>query len=326
MEKLSGKNVLITGGMGLIGSNLAGKLANAGASVTILDAMIDGLGGNQFNIHEIKDKVKLIIADVRDKKTVAEAVKGKDYIFHLAGQVDHHRSIEQPFEDLDIRCAGTLTLLESVRKNNDKAKIIYAGTRAEYGRVDKLPATEKTPTMPIGMYAITSLAAEHMTTMYNRLYGIKSCCLRITNTYGPRHQMKKPYGVVNWFIRKALDRQPLEVMGDGKALRDLLFVEDCCEAMAMAAASEKADGQVFNLATGKGTSFLHLAKEVIKTNGSGEYRLAPYPNITKQLEPGSFVADTGRIKKILGWKPRTTLADGLSKTINFYRQNRQHYW
>ncbi|MBI2144028.1 SDR family NAD(P)-dependent oxidoreductase [Candidatus Woesearchaeota archaeon] len=327
-DSFNGKNALITGGMGFIGSNLAAKLAGNGADVTILDAMIEGLGGNQFNIHDIKNKIKAIAADVRDKKAVAEAVKGKDFIFHLAGQVDHHRSVGQPFEDLDIRCNGTLTLLEECRKNNDDAKIVYSGTRAEYGAVKKLPASEEeTPAKPIGMYAITSLAAENMMLMYNRLHGTRSCCLRITNTYGPRHQMKKPYGIVNWFIRLAMEGKPITVMGDGKTLRDYLYVEDCCDAlMAAAAASEKSEGETFNAATGTGLSFLELAKEIIKANGRGDYKLVPYPDETKQLEPGSFVADIGKIRKLLRWTPKTPLSEGLKATIAFYRKNKQHYW
>ncbi|MBI2580197.1 GDP-mannose 4,6-dehydratase [Candidatus Woesearchaeota archaeon] len=326
LKSLKSKNILITGGLGFIGSNLAMQLAKAGAAVTVLDAMIEGLGGNQFNIHGVKDKVKVVIGDVRDKKTVADAVRGKDVVFHLAGQVDHSRSIEFPFEDLDIRCNGTLTLLEECRKNNDSAAIIYSGTRAEYGAVKKLPATEETPTKPIGMYAITSLAAENMILMYNRLYGLRSCSLRITNTYGPGHQMRKPYGVVNWFIRLAMDGKPITVMGDGKMLRDYLYVEDCCDAFMAAAENPKSSGEVLNVATGKGTSFIELAREVIRANGNGSYKLVPYPEETRQLEPGSFVADAAKIRKLLHWQPKTSLANGIRATTNFYRQNKRHYW
>ncbi|MBI2140892.1 GDP-mannose 4,6-dehydratase [Candidatus Woesearchaeota archaeon] len=328
-KSLKGKKALITGGLGFIGSSLAMQLAKLGADVTVIDALIPGLGGNEFNIQKVKDKIKVITGDVRDKKIVAEAVKGKDVIFHLAGQVDHHRSVELPFEDLDIRCNGTLTLLEECRKNNDTATIIYSGTRAQYGAAGGLPVTEEFPTKPLGMYAITSLAAEQMMLMYNRLHGIKTCCLRITNTYGPRHQMRKPYGVVNWFIRLAMEGMPITVMGDGKTLRDYLYVEDCCDAFiaTMAAAENgKSAGEVLNVATGKGTSFAELAKEVIKANGSGSYKFIPYPNETKQLEPGNFVADITKIKKLLQWKPKTALAQGIKATITFYRQNRHHYW
>lgn len=326
LKSFKSKKVLITGGLGFIGSNLAMQLAKAGAAVTILDAMIEGLGGNLFNIGDVKDKVKAVIGDVRDKKAVADAVRGKDVIFHLAGQVDHHRSVELPFEDLDIRCNGTLTLLEECRKNNDSAKIVYSGTRAQYGAVKKLPATEETPTRPIGMYAITSLAAENIVLMYNRLYGLKSCSLRITNTYGPRHQMRKPYGVVNWFIRLAMEGRPITVMGDGKTVRDYLYVEDCCDAFMAAADNPKSSGEVLNVATGKGTSFVELASEVIKANGNGSYKLVPYPEETRQLEPGSFAADTAKIRKLLHWQPKTSLANGIRATINFYRQNKRHYW
>ncbi|MBI2549634.1 GDP-mannose 4,6-dehydratase [Candidatus Woesearchaeota archaeon] len=323
---MKGKNILITGGLGFIGSNLATKLAGLGANVTVVDALIEGLGGNKFNVHDVKEKVNAVVGDIRDKKLVAKLVRGKDYIFHLAGQVDHHRSIERPFEDLDIRCNGTLALLEACRKNNDNAKIVYTGTRAEYGAVKKIPVAEETPTKPLGMYAITSLAAENMMLMYNKLYGLRICCLRITNTYGPRHQMKLPYGIVNWFVRLAMDNKPITVMGDGKVLRDYLYVEDCCEALIAAAASERANGEAFNVATGKGTSFLELAKEVIRANGGGSSRFVPYPKETKQLEPGDFVADIRKVKKLLEWEPKTGLAEGLKATINFYRKNKSRYW
>ena len=176
------------------------------------------------------------------------------------------------------------------------------------------------------MYAITSLAAENMMLMYHRLYGLASCSLRITNTYGPRHQMKKPYGIVNWFIRRVLDNEPIEVMGEGKILRDVLFVDDCVEAFLLAATNKKSHGQVFNVASGKGISFAEIAKAAIKASGSGRYKLVPYANMNRNLEPGSFIASNDKIRKALGWKPKTALADGLAATINFYRKNKQHYW
>jgi UDP-glucose 4-epimerase len=326
MTDFKGNEVLITGGLGFIGSNLAHMLFQKGAKVTILDAKIEGLGWNIQNISEIKDKIKVVIADVRDEKIIAEAVKGKDLIFHLAGQVDHQRSVDLPFEDLDIKCKGTLTLLEACRKNNRTVKIVYSGTRAEYGSVQKLPAKENsTPTNPIGMYAITSLAAENMMLMYHRIHGIKTCCARITNTFGPRHQMKKPNGVVNWFIRQIIDNRPIELMGNGRYLRDLLYVDDCCEALLTLATSEESTGHVYNVASGKGISFLNLAKEIIKSNGSGTYKLIPYKEEIKQLEPGNFFADNSKLKK-LGWSPGKKLDEGIRQTIRFYRAEKKHYW
>lgn len=323
---MNGKNVLITGGLGFLGSNLAIKLVEQGAKVTVLDAMIPGLGGNEFNVHEIKDKIAIIKGDARNEKAVAKLVQGKDFIFHLAGQVDHHRSMENPLEDLDIRCKGTIVLLEAIRKNNRKCKLIFSSTRAVYGSPEKIPVKEAASTNPKGMYAVTSLAAEKMIVIYNHIYGIRSSILRITNGYGPRQQMKKPYGVANWFVRQVIDGNPIKLMGDGKNLRDFLYVDDISNALIAAALSEKANGEVFNVASGKGVSFVELAKAVINSYGGGSYEFVPYPEDTRKLEPGSFVADTGKITKALGWKPKMQLEEGLRLTIQFYSKNKKHYW
>ncbi len=319
-------NVLITGGLGFLGSNLAIKLAESGNDVTILDAMIPGLGGNDFNVSTVKNKVVVVKDDVRNEKTVAKLVKGRDVIFHLAGQVDHHRSMEHPEEDLDIRCRGTLTLLEAMRRYNTSAKLVFSSTRAVYGSPEKLPVDEKAQTNPKGMYAATSLTAEKMIAIYGNVYGIPHSILRITNGFGPRQQMVKPYGVANWFVRKVIDGNPITLMGDGKTLRDYLYVDDMSSAFIAAATSEKANSEVFNVASGKAVSFIELAKEVIKQSGSGNYEFVPYPEDTRKLEPGSFVADTSKITRMLKWKPQMKLGDGLKLTIQFYKANKQHYW
>lgn len=323
---MKGKNVLITGGLGFLGSNLSIKLVGQGASVTIVDAMIPGLGGNNFNVHEIKGKINIVKGDVRNEKVMANMVKNKDVVFHLAGQVDHHRSMQNPLEDLDIRCKGTLILLEALRKNNAKCKLVFSSTRAVYGSPEKLPVPETASTNPKGMYAVTSLAAEKLMLIYNSIYGIKSCILRITNGYGPRQQMRKPYGVANWFVRQVIDNKPIKIMGDGNTLRDFLYVDDISKAFIAAALSEKAVGEVFNVASGKGTSFLQLAEAVIAANGSGSYETVPYPKDVRKLEPGSFVADVSKITRMLGWKPKSSFNEGLVATVGFYKKHKAEYW
>src|SRR4030066_1277203 len=222
-----GKKVLVTGGLGFIGSNLAVRLIEVGAKVTLVDNMMPRLGGNLFNVRDIVDRIHINFSDVRDAHSMDYLVKGQEIIFHLAGQVNHVDSIRNPIQDLDINCRGTLVLLESCRKYNREVKIVFAGTRGEYGSSVTLPVGEDHPTNPKGIYAVTNLSAEKMVLVYHDVHKIQGACLRITNTYGPRHQMAHDeYGVLNWFIRKAVDDEVIPVFGDGRILRDFLYVDD----------------------------------------------------------------------------------------------------
>lgn len=322
-----GKEVLITGGLGFIGSNLAIELVKYGAKVTIVDNMLPRQGGNLFNIKEIEDKVKVNFSDVRNQLSMNHLVKGKDYVFHLAGQVNHVDSMRNPIQDLEINCLGTLVLLESLRHHNRNARVIFAGTRGEYGKSVKLPVDEDHPTNPKGIYAVTNLTAEKMVLVYHDIFGIKGVCLRITNTYGPRHQMQHDeYGVFNWFIRKALDDDVIPVFGDGKILRDFLYVEDLVECMLMTALTEEAYGMVFNVGTGIPVSFIELARKIVEIAGSGRIEFREFTKERKEVEPGDYYADISRIKKVVGWQPKTSLEEGIRKTVDFYRKYKEYYW
>jgi len=271
MKNFKGKEVLITGGLGFIGSNLSIELVKQGAHVTIVDNMLPRQGSNLFNIKEIEDKVRVNISDIRNQLSMNYLVKGKDYIFHLAGQVNHVDSMRNPLQDLEINCAGTLVLLEALRHNNRNAKVIFAGTRGEYGASVSLPVDEDHPTNPKGIYAVTNLTAEKMVLVYDDIFGIKGVCLRITNTYGPRHQMMHDeYGVFNWFIRKAMDNEEIPVFGDGRILRDFLYVKDLVTCILMTATTDGAYGKVFNVGTGVPVSFVELAKKIVEIAGTGK--------------------------------------------------------
>src|SRR4030066_1696278 len=259
------KRVLVTGGLGFIGSNLSARLVDVGARVTIVDNMIPRLGGNLFNVKEIANGVHINFSDVRDSHSMDYLVKGQEFIFHLAGQVNHVDSIRNPIQDLDINCRGTLVLLESCRKYNREVKVIFSGTRGEYGASVKLPVAEDHPTNPKGIYAVTNLSAEKMVLVYGDVHKISGTCLRITNTYGPRHQMAHDeYGVLNWFIRKAIDEELIPVFGDGHILRDFLYVDDLVECFLQVAICPSAYGEVFNVGTGIPISFIDLAKKIVK--------------------------------------------------------------
>jgi UDP-glucose 4-epimerase len=330
MEKIElfrDKDVLITGGLGFIGSNLAIELVRLGAKVTIVDNMLPRQGGNLFNINDIVDKVTVNISDVRNELSMNHLVKGKDYIFHLAGQVNHVDSMRNPLQDLDINCRGTLVLLESLRQFNRDAKIIFAGTRGEYGSSVKLPVDEDHPTNPKGIYAVTNLTAEKMVLVYDDIYKIKGACLRITNSFGPRHQMEHDeYGVFNWFIRKAMDDEEIPVFGDGRILRDFLYVDDLVECFLKVAITDGAYGGVFNIGTGIPVSFYDLAQKIVEITGTGKTKFTEFTQERKEVEPGDYYADISKIKNITGWEPHISLDDGINKTVEYYRKYKKEYW
>ena len=326
-DSFKNKEILITGGLGFIGSNLAIKLVEMGAAVTLLDVMIEGLGGNLFNIESIKNKANVNFSDIRDENSMNNIVRNKDYIFHLAGQNDHVLSLSNPFPDIDINVKGSLVLLEACKKHNRNVTLIYTGTRGEYGSAIKLPVNEDAPINPRGVYELTSLTAQKLFKIYNDNYGVRSVTLRLTNIYGKKAQMKHSrFGVANWFIRQALDDEVINVFGDGSILRDFLYADDAVNALLMSAVCKNAHGEVFNVGRDKPSSFLELAKNIVDVAGSGSWKLAPFTPERAAQEPGNFYSDVSKIKKIIGWEPKTELREGLKETINYYKQFKKYYW
>lgn len=321
------RRVLITGGLGFLGSNLAIRLVELGAQVTLLDAMVDDHGGNPFNIAPIVDDVVLNYSDVRDEYSVRQLVRGMDYIFHLAGQNDHVLSLSNPFPDIDINIKGAAILLETCRRVNPQARLIYSGTRGEYGEAVRLPVDEDQPTHPKGIYELSSLTAQQLFRIYHDHHGVRSITLRLTNIYGPRAQMRhNRFGVANWFVRLALDDETIPVFGSGSYLRDFLHVDDAVEAMLRCAACENAYGQVLNVGRDQGTSFRELAETIVRVAESGRWQFAPFSPERAAQEPGDFYSDITRIRRTVGWEPQVSLVDGLKQTVAFYRQHREHYW
>lgn len=326
-KAFAGKKVLITGGLGFVGSNLGHRLVKLGAEVMLLDSMLPLYGGNLFNIESIKDQVMTNFSDIQDRPSMNYLVQERDYIFHLAGQVSHVDSVLDPFTDVDININGTLSVLEACRQFNPKAKIIFTGTRGQYGPTVKLPVDETAPTNAKGIYAITNLAAEKIILMYHEVHRLQGVCLRIINTFGPRHQMKhNRYGVVNWFIRLAMDNQVIPIMGDGRIVRDFLFIDDLVDALLAAACDERAHGQIFNVGTGIPIDFLTLGETIVRLVGSGRCEFMPFSEERLQLEPGNYYTDITKIRSLLGWEPKVPFEEGLKRTIDYYRRYREHYW
>jgi UDP-glucose 4-epimerase len=326
-EFYQGKNVLITGGLGFIGSNLAIELVSLGSRVTIVDNMLPRQGGNLFNIEPVKDKVRINFSDVRNQLSMNHLVKDQAVIFHLAGQVNHVDSMRNPVLDLEINCHGTLVLMQALKNYNRDAVVVYSGTRGEYGSSVKLPVNESHPTNPKGLYAVTNLAAEKMILVYRDIYKIPAVCLRITNTYGPRHQMMHDeYGVFNWFIKKAMDGEALPVFGDGSIVRDFLYVEDLVECILISAATREAIGEVFNVGSGIPVTFREIAEKIVKVVGKGSYRFTEFTRERAEVEPGDYWADITKITRATKWKPRIPLEEGIARTYAFYSQYRDRYW
>ena len=326
-DRYQGKKVMVTGGLGFIGSNLAHRLVEWGADILIVDSLIPDYGGNLFNVEDIKDKVRINIADIRDRNGMDYLVRGQDYIFNLAGQVSHIDSMRDPYTDLEINCRSQLSLLEACRYNNPTVKIVYASTRQVYGLPDYLPVDERHLLHPTDVNGINKMAGEWYHILYNNVYGIRATSLRLTNTYGPRQLMKhNRQGFIGWFIRLAIDGQEISVYGDGKQLRDLNYVHDVAESFLLAGASEKANGHVFNLGGLHPVSLLELVEMLMELCPQASYRLVPFPQDKKRIDIGDYYGDYGKVKATLGWEPEVPLREGLAETIDFYRQHREHYW
>jgi UDP-glucose 4-epimerase len=320
-----GRKVLVTGGLGFIGSNLCRSLADLGAQVLAVDSLLPDYGGNLFNLAGYEDKVKVNIADVRGHG-MGYLVRGQDVLFNLAGQVSHIDSMSDPFTDLEINCRSQLWILEAVRKNNPEIRIVYAGTRQVYGKPVRLPVDESHPLNPTDVNGINKISGELYHLVYNSVYGIRACSLRLTNTYGPRQLIRHArQGFIAWFVRQAVLGEEIQVFGDGSQKRDFDYVDDVVDAFLRAGASEAAAGQVFNLGGQGAVSLLELARMLIEISGHGSYALAPFPPERKLIDIGDFQADASKIQGALGWRSRVPLRDGLERTVAYYGRHKEHY-
>lgn len=311
----------------MIGSTLSRLLVKSGAEVTILDAMLPLYGGNPANLQDIFDKVYFVKGDIRDLETVKRVVDGADFIFNLAAQVSYVDSNLDPLLDLDINCRGHLNVLLACAHMNRRAKLVFTSSRFVYGSIDYNPVDEGHPFNCLSIYGIHKLAGEKYYRFYHDAHGLQTVSLRITNPYGPRQQMKhSKYGIVNWFIRLALEGKPITVFGEGLQKRDYIFVEDLAEALVLAPLHSATDGQVYNLGSGIGTPFIDMVKLVAELVPGTEIHYLEWPKDRYFVETGDFIADIAQLKEATGWEPKTALREGISQTIVFYRQYQDKYW
>lgn len=321
----SGAKALITGGAGFVGSNLAKRLVSEGASVTIADSFIPEYGGNPANLELLQKRVTLNVTDVRDQYAMRYLVRGQDFLFNLAGQTSHMDSMSDPFTDLEINVRAQLSILEACRMHNPDLKIVFAGTRQIYGKPDYLPVDENHPVRPVDINGIHKLAGEWYHLLYNNVYGLRSTVLRLTNTYGPCMRIKDARQTfVGLWVRLVLEGKPCEVWG-GEQLRDFTYVDDCVNALLAAAGSARADGRVYNLGGDKVVSLRELAEILIKVHGGGSFILKEFPPERKKIDIGDYYSQDNRIRDELGWRPETTLEDGLKKTLDYFSGQLDRY-
>jgi UDP-glucose 4-epimerase len=324
-QRFRGQKVLVTGGLGFIGSNLARRLVEAGAQVSLVDSLIPEYGGNLHNVEGIEGKVAVNVSDVRDPHSMRHLVRGQNYLFNLAGQTSHMDSMADPYADLEINCRAQLSILEACRAVNPDIKIVFASTRQIYGRPDYLPVDEKHLLRPVDVNGINKMAGEWYHIVYNNVYGIRSAVLRLTNTYGPRMRIKDARQTfLGVWIKLLLQDKPFEVW-EGSQLRDFTFVDDCVEALMLAAVDDRANGQAFNLGGVETVSLKDLAQLLVAVNGGGAYESKSFPAVRKRIDIGDYHSDFTLARELIGWSPKVALRDGLLRTLDYYRNRLPHY-
>jgi UDP-glucose 4-epimerase len=322
-----GKKILISGGLGFIGSTLAIRLVELGAQVALLDAFIPELGANPFNIEPVQDRVEVVKGNLGHRSLTDPLVKGKDVIFNIGMHSCHLKSMTDPLFDLETNVIPQVHFLESLRANNPQARVVYIGTRAQFGQALTIPITEDTPPNPKDIYAASKQVVEWYHLLFQKISGLQVTSIRLGNTYGPRHQMRHAqYGVQNFLIRLALEDQEIKIFGDGSQKREMIYIDDIVSCLLLLGENPRCIDQVYCVGSAESITFLQLVEAIIRACGSGRYVHVPWPEDRKSIEVGDVVTDFGKLTEHTGWKPTTLLADGLQKTADFYRKNRRHYW
>lgn len=321
-----GRAVMVTGGLGFIGSNLARALVRLGADVLLVDSLIPDYGGNLYNIDGLEGRLRVNVADVREESTIDYLVRGREVIFNLAGQVSHVDSMRDPKTDLEINCRSQLTLLEACRRHNPGVKVVYAGTRQIYGKPARLPVDETHLVRPTDINGINKAAGEYYHLVYHSVFGVRTCSLRLSNVYGPRQLVKhNRQGFIAWFIRLAVEGGEIEIYGDGSQMRDFVYVDDAVDAFLRAGATDAVNGEVFNVGGSQPISHRDLVSMLLEIAAAGTVRFVDWPADKKAIDIGSFYADSTRFQRAVGWQPRVNMREGLSRTVAFYREHLPRY-
>ena len=326
MNPLIKKKILITGGLGFIGSNLARRLVEHGNLITVVDSLIPEYGGNLRNVHDIQDKITISLSDVRDNAAINDLIRGHDFLFNLAGQTSHLDSMNDPITDLDINAKAQLSILEACRKYNPDIRIVFASTRQIYGKPNYLPVDEKHPRDPVDVNGINKIAGEQYHILYQEVYGIESSVLRLTNTYGPRMRIRDARQTfLGIWIRNLLEGKPIQVFGDGKQRRDYNYVEDVLDALLIAASEKNAIGKAYNLGSPEPLSLEDTAKIICQKTEVGDYQMIPFPEDRKAIDVGDFICDYSAFRDQFGWEPKVIFEDGIQRSLEYFQKDIEHY-
>jgi UDP-glucose 4-epimerase len=327
MSEYKGAKVLITGGLGFIGSNLAIRLVQMGASVTLVDSLHPTCGANYFNIDPIRKDVEVVEGDCSDLELMRRLVRGAAFVFNLAGHVSHIDSMKDPISDLQMNCIAPLTVLEACKLENREARIAYAGTRQVYGRPDELPLVETQRLRPVDVNGVNKMAGEWYHVVYHQAYGMPTVSLRLPNIYGPRQLVKHAkQGFIGWFIKQAIDNEQIQLFGNGQQLRGFTYVDDVVDAFIIAGSSTRVLGDYFNVGGQKPFSIEEFVQLLLNIVGHGTYRIVPFPEEKKAIDIGSVYSSWAKFNFVTGWAPKVNLEEGLTRTVKYYQQHRAHYW
>lgn len=327
MTDFSGKHVTITGGLGFLGSNLATALSLKNAKVTIVDNLDPAYGGNRFNLHAANRRnIRVVVGDIRDRRVMRDALGGAEFVFHFAAQVSYIDSLKMPFADLAINVAGTLNILELLRRHNREARAYFSSSRLVIGRPVRRIIDEEHPVRPLSLYGIHKLASEGYFRTYGREFGLETTILRLTNPYGPRQQVKhSKYGLVGWFIRQAMAGETIRIFGTGDQTRDYIYIDDIIRAILLLMRTRRPSGELFNLGSGSSTAFKSMVRKVVRTVGRGRVEFVPWPDDYEKIETGSVRVSTRKLAASTGWTPRVTLDEGIRRTFRYYRRHLAKY-
>lgn len=318
--------ILITGGLGFIGSNLATKLSILGHDIVIVDNLNPLYGGNKYNLHEANNKnIELIIGDVKDKELMLKLTKDVDIIFHFAAQVSYIDSLNMVYDDVDTNVLSTLNILESIKNMDKKPIVVFSSSRLVYGKINGL-IDENYPTNPISIYGINKLTSERYIQTYHKNFGIPYIILRLTNPYGMKQQMKhSKYSIIGWFIRQAMENKTITVFGDGTQKRDYIYIDDVIDSILLLISKEEYKNKIYNVGSNISIEFREMIEKIIKITGRGKMIFTNWPEDYENIESGTIDIDISKLFSI-GWKPKNDLSLGISKTLEFYKSNKNYYF